>query len=74
MANVDKFKIGTRFVGNVNKAEMEIVDIKKDVLGTESGRLTETNQVVVVKDLKSGKLFEYGPEALEMCDVTIITD
>lgn len=65
MANVGKFKIGTRFVGNNNKAQMEVVDFKKSLYITPG-------DVVIIKDLKTGKLFTYGLKALERCNATIM--
>lgn len=56
MDNTGKFKPGTRFIGNVNGVEMEVVQIQ--------------NTMVVIKDLK-GNIFNYGLKALEHCDVTI---
>ena len=72
MNNAGNFKVGTQFVGNVNKAKMEIVKIERECLGTESGRLREaSSETVTIKDLKTGRKFTYGLKALEMCDVTI---
>ncbi|MHB8172742.1 MAG: hypothetical protein ACYDG6_14630 [Thermincolia bacterium] len=60
-----KFKAGTIFVGNVNKAKMEFVGIKK-----RQGQ--SATELAVIKCLKTGKLFTHGLWALERCDVTII--
>lgn len=58
MNNEGKFKHGTRFRGNVNGAEMEVVKIQ----GT----------LAVIKNLKTGDVISYGLKALEHCDVTIL--
>lgn len=55
--NVGKFHQGIRFRGNVNGAEMEIV------------RIEDKN--AVIKDLHTGRVFTYGVQALEHCDVEI---
>ena len=72
MNNKDKFKIGTKFIGDINKASMEIISIKDKGTGTESGRYAIASKVAIIKDLKNGKLFNYGLKALERCNVTII--
>ena len=58
MDNTGKFKPGTRFRGNVNGAEMEVVRIE--------------NRNAIIKDLKTGNVFSYGLRALEKCYVTIL--
>jgi hypothetical protein len=58
MDNKGKFKAGTRFRGNVNGAEMEVVKIE--------------NKNATIRDLKTGNIFSYGLQALEHCDVTIL--
>lgn len=63
MDNKGKFKPGTRFRGNVNSAEMEVVKI-------QSGR-DGRNSLVVIKDIRTGNIINYGLNALEKCDVTI---
>lgn len=55
--NARKFHPGTRFRGNVNGAEMEVVRIE----GTNA----------IIKDLKTGRVFTYGLRALEHCDVEV---
>lgn len=55
--NVGKFHRGTKFRGNVNGAEMEIVRI-------EGGN-------AIIKDLKTGRVFNYGLKALEHCDLEV---
>lgn len=55
--NKGKFHPGTRFRGNVNGVEMEIAKI-------EDGNAS-------IKDLKTGRVFTYGLQALERCDVEV---
>ena len=55
--NTGKFQPGTRFRGNVNGAEMEVVKI-------------EDNNATI-KDLKTGRVFIYGLQALEHCDLEV---
>ena len=62
--NSGKYRPGTRFRGNVNGAEMEIVKIQ---FGRDS-----RNPLAVIKDLRTGNVFGYGLRALEKCDVTIL--
>lgn len=64
MDNAGKFKPGTRFRGNVNGAEMVVVQI-------QSGR-DSRNPLVVIKDVRTGNIISYGLKALEKCDVTIL--
>ena len=56
--NAGKFHPGTRFRGNVNGAEMEIVRI-------------ENGTIAIIKELKTGKTFHYGLKALEHCNIEI---
>ena len=55
--NIGKFHPGTRFRGNVNGAEMEVVGIE--------------DKNAVIKDLQTGRVFSYGLQALEHCDVEV---
>ena len=57
MDNKDKFKVGTRFVGDINKVPMEVVKIE--------------GRNVVVKNLLNGQTFICGLRTLEKCYVTI---
>ncbi len=50
-------QVGTKFKGNVNGAEMEIVKIE--------------NGNAVIKDLRTGGLLSYGLQALRRCDIEI---
>lgn len=66
MDNTGKFKVGTKFIGNVSGAKMEVVK-------TESPWWIKTSEkMVTIKDLDTGKTFFYGLRALEKCDVTIL--
>lgn len=55
--NIGKFHRGVRFRGNVNGAEMEVV------------RIEDKN--AIIKDLQTGRVFVYGLQALEHCDVEV---
>ena len=55
--NTGKFHPGTRFRGNVNGAEMEVV------------RIEDKN--AIIKDLQTGRTFTYGVQALEKCDLEV---
>ena len=55
--NVGKFHPRTRFRGNVNGAEMEVV------------RIEDKN--TLIKDLQTGRVFVYGLQDLEHCDVEV---
>lgn len=63
--NAGRFMIGTQFVGNVNKAMMEVVGFKDRYHGDRS-------KVAIIMDLKTGKKFAHGLEALERCNITIV--
>ena len=58
MDNKGKFKPGTRFRGNVNGKELEIVRI-------------ENQAAAIIMDLQTKEVFHFGLRALEKCDVTI---
>lgn len=58
LENIGKFKIGTRFTGDINNCLCEVVDVSQ-------GWAT-------IKDLKTGKTTMYGLSALERCYLTII--
>ena len=55
--NDGKFHRGTRFRGNVNGAEMEVVKIE--------------DKNASIKDLQTGRVLTYGLQALEHCDVEV---
>ena len=57
MDNKGKFRVGTRFVGNVNKVPMEVVRIE--------------GKNVIIKNLLNGQTFICGLRTLEKCYVTI---
>lgn len=58
MDNKGKFKPGTRFKGNVNGAEMAVVEIR--------------GKYVMIKDLKTGLVQVHSLQMLEHCNVTIL--
>lgn len=55
----EQIKAGTKIKGNVNNAIMEIIKIEN-----------EAN--AVVRDCKTGHIFQYGLEALKRCNITIL--
>jgi hypothetical protein len=72
MGSRTKFEVGTQFVGNVNRAALEVVSIEQRPLMTESGRIRHTSPRVIVKNLKTGRQTTVGLALLEHCDVTIL--
>lgn len=55
--NAGKFHSGTRFRGNVNGKEMEVIRIE--------------GKNAVIKDLQTGRVSSYGVQALERCDLEV---
>ena len=62
--NKGKFKVGTRFVGNMNGAEFVVVDIQTPTRGEL--------KIAIVKEVKHGGLFAVGLGVLEHMLVTIL--
>lgn len=62
--NIGKFKVGTRFKGDINGCICEVVNISQ-------GRDNKT-KTATIKDLKTGNTSLYGLQALERCYLTII--
>lgn len=62
--NIGKFKVGTRFRGDINDCLCEVVNISQ-------GRDNKT-KTATIKDLKTGKTILCGLQALERCYLTII--
>jgi len=60
MSNKGRFTVETTFIGNINKVKMEVVKIEKGSC--------------LIKDLRNGRSFSYGLQALEHCNVTIINE
>jgi hypothetical protein len=56
--NKGKFHPGTRFRGNVNNAEFEVMRI-------------ENGTTAIIKDVKTGRTHAYGLRALEMCNLEV---
>lgn len=62
-----KLKTGTVFIGNVNHIKMEIVEIQcSNLKGC-------CQQTALVKECATGRIFSYGLQALERCNLTICT-
>lgn len=66
MDNVGRFKPGTVFRGNINNAQMVVLEVQKENL---KGCYKE---LVVIKDMATEKTYTYGLQALERCNVTIL--
>ena len=56
---IDNIKVGTKIKGNVNGVIMEVVKIENNILA-------------LLKDCKTGKISQYGLEALKRCNITIL--
>ena len=77
----DQLKPGTKFIGNVNGAICEVVKIENPVTSYKldwKGNIepTKRNTVVVatLKDCKTGHTFQYGLEALKLCNIQILKE
>lgn len=55
----EQLQKGTKIKGNVNGIIMEVVKI-------------ENNTLALLKDCKTGNIFQYGLEALKRCNISII--
>lgn len=55
---------GMKFVGKVNRNPFEVISIKTDK--------HSKSKTAIIKDLKTGKTFEYGLSALERCLIEIV--
>ena len=56
---IDNIKVGMKINGNINGVIMEVVKI-------------ENNTLSLLKDCKTGKISQYGLEALKRCNITIL--
>ena len=56
---IDNIKVGMKIKGNINGVVMEVVKI-------------ENNTLAILKDCKTGKISQYGLEALKRCNITIL--
>lgn len=73
MIAIEELKQGTRFLGNVNGAEMEIVKIESKECGVARDDSVHKFPVsVTLRDCKSGHTHTCGLEALRRCDITIL--
>lgn len=75
----DQLKVGTRFQGNVNGAICEVVKIenpvtsyKLDWKGDTEPKRTNMAKTALIKDCKTGRVFQYGLEVLKRCNITIL--
>lgn len=60
-----KLKPETIFVTNVNNVVMELAGIQKNSTG-------QGHETAVIRKVETGKLFTYGLDVLEKCDITIL--
>lgn len=56
---IDNIKVGMKIKGNINGVIMGVVKI-------------ENNTLALLKDCKTGKISQYGLEALKRCNITIL--
>ena len=56
---IDNIKVGMKIKGNINGVIMEVVKI-------------ENNTLALLKDCKTGKISQYGLEALKGCNIMIL--
>lgn len=69
-----QFLVGTKFVGNVNNVQMQIIAIKSPWEGCQYEGVLKPSPRAYIRNLETGKISRYGLRALEHCDVTIITE
>ena len=62
-----RIKVGTRFVGNVNGVEFEVITIQP-----VRANVGCVDCCVTVKVCGTGVLFTHGLKMLEHCDITIL--
>ena len=55
----EQLQVGTKIKGNVNGVIMEVLKI-------------ENNTLALLKDCKTGNIFQYGLEALKRCNISTI--
>lgn len=55
----EQLQTGIKIKGNINGVIMEVVKI-------------ENNTLALLKDCKTGKISQYGLEALKRCNITIL--
>lgn len=74
MIDINDIKVGARFIGNVNGAKFEVVDIEQKIYGTPIGRPYVCPPRVVLRDLSNGNLYYRGLKSFSMCDVSLINN
>lgn len=69
----EQLKAGTKIKGNVNGAVMEILKIETPTTATPAERNQFSfGRTAIIKDCKTGHIFQYGLEALKRCNITIL--
>ena len=73
MIATEDLKPGTRFRGNVNGAEMEIIKIESKECGVaREDSIHKFPVSVIFRDCKNGHTHTCGLEALRRCNITIL--
>lgn len=74
----DQLKPGTVFKGNVNGAICEIVKIENPITsyrfdwkGDAEPIRNNKAKIAIIKDCKTGRIFQHDLEMLKRCDITI---
>lgn len=77
----EQLKAGTKLKGNINGAIFEIVKIERpqgyvslDWRGTPELYTKYECCTAIIKDCKTGHIFQYGLEALKRCDIQILKE
>lgn len=75
----DQLKVGTKFRGNVNGTICEVIKIENPVTSCKldwKGDIefikTSMAKIALIKECKTGRIFQYGLEALKRCNITIL--
>ena len=71
--NINQFKIGTIFLGLVNKHKLEIISIEQTPMCSANGRCWLTNKKAVIKDHTTGHIFKTSYANLAYCQLQIVS-
>ena len=69
---IEKFQIGTKFIGKVNKHLMEILGIEQIPLTSGNGRPYLSNKKAIVKDHTTGETFKTSYSHLASCSLKVL--
>ena len=67
MVKTQDIKVGAKFIGNLNAAIFEVVEVKRRKIPVFSPR-------VRVKDINTGIAIPCGLKSFAMCNVSLIAD